>query len=155
MQQPNNSSVQPGGRQASTSTNSSNEPQGGLRNPTDEPYFWNDDIHKDIIEDCNRQDHINWEHKLEALANLLALAEAKRARTTLHGWHNTRYIGASRHVREAHDAMDWHSQSWTTCVAKPGLATNDESSGQAPNVSAPPPGSTTHRITTRRGNEEY
>ena len=60
-QQPNNSSAQPGGRQASTSTNSSNEPQGGLRNPTDGLYFWNDDVHKDIIDDCDHQDHINWD----------------------------------------------------------------------------------------------
>jgi len=88
-QQPNNSSAQPGGRQVSTSTNSSNKPQGGLQNPTDEPYFWNDNVHKDIIDDCDHQDHINWECKLGALANLLALAEAKQARTTLHGRHDT------------------------------------------------------------------
>jgi len=88
-QQLNTSSAQPGGGQASTSTNSSNKPQSGFRNPTDEPYFWNDDVHKDIINDCDRQDRINWECKLEALANLLALAKSKRARTTLHGWHDT------------------------------------------------------------------
>ena len=139
----------------STSTNSSNKPQGGFRNPTDEPYFWNDDVHKDIIDDCDRQDHINWERKLEALANLLALAENKQARMTLHGWHDTQYIDASHLVWEACDTMDQHSQSWVTCVAKPSSAANDESSGQALNVSAPPPGSTTHRFTTRRGNEEY
>ena len=56
----------------STSTNDSNEPQGGLWHPTDEPYFWNDDIHKDIIDICDRQYHINWECKLEALANCYA-----------------------------------------------------------------------------------
>jgi len=84
-QQLNTSSAQPGGGQASTSTNSSNEPQSGFRNPTDEPYFWNNDVHKDIIDDCDRQDRINWERKLEALANLLALAESKRARTTYTG----------------------------------------------------------------------
>jgi len=44
---------------------------------------------RDIIDDCDRQDRINWECKLEALANLLALAESKRARTTLHGRHDT------------------------------------------------------------------
>ena len=51
--------------------------------------------------------------------------------------------------------MDQHSQSWVTCMAEPSSATNDGHSGQTPNVSAPPLGSTTHRFTTRRGNEEY
>jgi len=92
---------------------------------------------------------------LEALANLLALAKSKRAKTTLHGRHDTRYIEASHRVWEARDAIDRHSQSWMTPVAKPSSADNEDPSGQAPNVSAPPPRSTTHRFTTRRGNEGY
>ena len=127
-------------QQASTSTHGSNEPQSGFWNPTCEPYFWNDDVHKDIIDNCDRQDRINWEHKLEALANLLALAGSKWARTTLHGRHDTRYIKASRRMWEAHDAIDRHSQSWMTRVAEPSSAANDNSLGQAPNVSAPPTG---------------
>jgi len=69
-QQLNKSSAQPGGGQVSTSTNSSNEPQGCLWNPTDEPYFWNDDVHKDIIDDCDHQYRINWEHKLGGTSQL-------------------------------------------------------------------------------------
>jgi len=101
-----------------------NKPQSGFQNPTDEPYFWNDDVHKDIIDDCDHQDCVNWERKLEALANLLALAESKRARTTLHRQHDTRYIKASLRVREAHDAIDRHSQLWTTRMAEPSSADN-------------------------------
>ena len=61
------------------STNGSKEPNGNHWPPSDKSYLWNDDIHKNIIEECNQQDCTNWEHKLEALAHLLSVAEAKQA----------------------------------------------------------------------------
>ena len=63
--------------QTSDSTNGSKEPNSDHQPLTDESYPWNDDIHKNIVKECDQQDHTNWEHKLEALAHLLSIAEAK------------------------------------------------------------------------------
>ena len=59
-----------------------------------------------MIDECDRQDHINWERKLGALAHLLSVAEAKWAIATVHGCLDTRYIKASRRVHNARDAID-------------------------------------------------
>ena len=66
-----------------------NEPRGDRQPPTDESFLWNDEFHKKIIDECDRQDHINWECKLGALAHLLSVAEAKWAIATVHGHLNT------------------------------------------------------------------
>ena len=86
--------------------NGSKEPNGNHQPLTDESYPWSDDIHKNIVEECNQQDRINWEHKLEALAHLLSLAEAKRAIATIYGQLNTRYIEATRYMHQVHEAID-------------------------------------------------
>ena len=52
------------------------------------------------------QDRTNWEHKLEALAHLLSVAEAKRAIATMYGHLDTRYIKATRHMHQAREALD-------------------------------------------------
>ena len=100
------SSAQSGSAHTPDPTTGSNEPHGDHRPPTDESFPWNDEFHKKIIDECDRQDRINWERKLEALAHLLSIAEAKRAITTVHGRLNTCYIKANRHIRDARDAID-------------------------------------------------
>ena len=161
----NDSSAQCGSACTPDPTTGSNEPRGDHRPPTDESFPWNDEFHKKIIDECDCQDHINWECKLEALAHLLSIAEAKRAIATVHGRLNTHYIEANRRVCDAHDAIDRHSQSWAMRTAELGsivpntgtehAPANDSGPEQAPATSAPPPGSTTHRFTTREGNEAY
>ena len=104
MQELNDSSTQSGGARTSEPTTGSNEPCGDRRPLTDESFPWNDEFHKKIINECDRQDCINWECKLGALAHFLSVAEAKRAIATVHGHLNTQYIEASWCVRNAHDA---------------------------------------------------
>ena len=87
-------------------TTSSSKPGGTCRPPTNEPFPWNDDFHRRVVEECDQQDRINWECKLEALAHLLSVAEAKWAITTAHSRLDTRYIEAMRLVCEARMAMD-------------------------------------------------
>ena len=106
MQEPNDSSAQSGSAHTPEPTTGSNEPHGDRQALTDESVLWNDEFHKKIINECDRQDHINWECKLGALAHLLSVAEAKWAITTVHGHLNTRYIEASRHICNARDAID-------------------------------------------------
>ena len=165
MHEPSDSSTQSGSACTPDPTTGSNEPCGDRRPPTDESFPWNDEFHKKIIDECDRQDRINWERKLEALAHLLSVAEAKRAITTVHGRLDTRYIEANRRVRDEHDAIDRHSQSWAMRTTEPGsivpdtgtehAPANDSGSEPAPAMGTPPPGSTTHHFTTREGNEAY
>ena len=106
MHKPNDSSAQSGSARTHDLTTGSNEPRSDRRPPTDESFPWNDEFHKKIINECDRQDHINWERQLGALAHLLSVAEAKWAITTVHGHLNTRYIEASWHICNARDAID-------------------------------------------------
>ena len=103
--------------QTSDSTNGWKEPNGNRRPPTDESYPWNDNIHKNIVEECDRQDCTNWECKLEVLAHLLSIAEVKRAIATTYSHLDTRYIEATRHVHQVCEALDRHTQSWAMCMA--------------------------------------
>ena len=112
MQEPNDSSARSGSAHTPEPTTGSNEPRGDRWPLTDKSFPWNDEFHKKIINECDCQDHINWERKLGALAHLLSVAEAKWAIATVHGHLDTRYIKASQHVHDAHDAIDQHSQSW-------------------------------------------
>ena len=158
MQELNDSSTRSGGARTPEPTTGSNEPRGDCRPPTDELFPWNNEFHKKIMDECNRQDRINWEHKLGALAHLLSVAEAKQAIATVHGHLNTRYIEASRHVCDACNAIDRHSQSWamhTTELASivPNTGTkhapaDDSGPEQAPATGMPPPESTTHHFIT-------
>ena len=106
MHESDDSPAQSGSAHTPDPTTGLNEPRGDHRPPTDESFPWNDEFHKKIIDECNRQDRINWERKLEALAHLLSVAEAKRAIATVHGRLDTRYIEANRHVCDARDAID-------------------------------------------------
>ena len=85
MQEPNDSSAQSGGARTPDLTTGSNKPCGDHWPLTDESFPWNDEFYKKIIEECDHQDHISWECKLEALAHLLSIAEAKWAIITIHG----------------------------------------------------------------------
>ena len=89
MQEWNDSSTRSGGAHTPEPTTGSNEPRGDRWPPTDESFQWNDEFHKKIIDECDHQDRINWEHKLGALAHLLSVAEAKRAIATVYGCLNT------------------------------------------------------------------
>ena len=165
MQEPNDSSTWSGGAHAPEPTTGLNEPRGDRWPPTDESFPWNDEFHKKIIDECNHQDHINWECKLGALAHLLSVAESKWAITTVHGRLNTQYIEASQCVHDTCNAIDRHSQSWAMCMTE--LASivpdtgiehtpaDDSGPEQAPAMGVPPPGSTTHHFITREGNEAY
>ena len=84
MQELNYSSAQSGSACTPNPTTGLNEPCSDRQPLTDELFPWNNEFHKKIIEECNCQDHINWECKLEALAHLLSVAEAKWAITTIH-----------------------------------------------------------------------
>ena len=158
MHEPNDSPAQSGSARTPDPTTGSNEPHSDHRPPTNESFPWNDEFHKKIIDECDCQDRINWERKLEALAHLLSVAEAKRAITTVHGRLDTCYFEANRRICDAHDAIDQHSQSWAMRTTElnsivPNTGTehapaNDSGPEQAPTTSAPPPGSTTHRFTT-------
>ena len=106
MHEPNDSPAQSGSACTPDPTTGSNELRGDHRPPTNESFPWNDEFHKKIIDECDRQDRINWERKLEALAHLLSVAEAKRAIATVHGRLDTSYIEANQHVRDACDAID-------------------------------------------------
>ena len=103
--------------------------------------------------------------QLGALAHLLSVAKAKRAIATVHGHLDTRYIEASQHVHDVHDAIDQHSQSWAMRMTElasivPDTGTEHapaDNSGpeQVPAMGVPPPGSTTHHFITQEGNEAY
>ena len=95
MQEPNNSSAQSGGACTPDPTTGSNKHHGEHQPPTDKYFPWNDEFHKKIIKECDHQDRISWECKLEALAHLLSIAEAKQAIATIHGHLNTQYIKAN------------------------------------------------------------
>ena len=150
MHEPNDSSAQSGSARTPNPTTGSNEPHGDHQPPTDESFLWNNEFHKKIINECDRQDRINWECKLEALAHLLSVAEAKRAIATVCGRLETHYIEANRHVCDARDAIDQHSQSWAMRTAELGsivpntgtehAPANDSGPEQVPATSAPPPG---------------
>ena len=112
MQEPNDSSTRSGSAHTPEPTTGSNEPRSDCQPPTNKSFLWNNEFHKKIIDECDRQDRINWEHKLGALAHLLSVAEAKQAIATVHGHLNTRYIEASRRVHDTRNAIDRHSQSW-------------------------------------------
>ena len=165
MQEPNDSSARSRSAHTPEPTTGSNEPRGDHWPPTDESFPWNDEFHKKIIDECDRQDRINWECKLGALAHLLSVAEAKWAIATVHGHLDTRYIEASQRVHDAHDAIDRHSQSWAMCTTElasivPNTGTehapaDDSGPEQAPAMGVPPPGSTTHHFITQEGNEAY
>ena len=75
--EPNVSSAPVGEMRTSDSTNGLKEPEGDHQPLTNGFYPWNADIHKNIIKECNQQDHTNWERKLEVLAHLLSIAETK------------------------------------------------------------------------------
>ena len=149
----------------SNSMNGSKEPNGDHQPPTDKSYLWNYNIHKNIVEECDQQDCTNWECKLEALAHLLSIAEAKQAIATTYGHLNTRYIKASRHVRQAHEALDRHTQSWAMCMADVNSVINHTGMGQAPangsgeeptsTTGVPLPRSTTHQFATHEGTKAY
>ena len=85
MQELNDSSARRRSAHTPEPTTGSNESRGDRRPPTDKLFLWNDEFHKKIIDECNRQDRINWECKLGALAHLLSVAEAKWAIATVHG----------------------------------------------------------------------
>ena len=78
MHEPNDSPTQSGSARTPDPTTGSNEPRGDHRPLTNESFPWNDEFHKKIIDECDRQDRINWECKLEALAHLLSIAEPNR-----------------------------------------------------------------------------
>ena len=106
MQEPNDSSTRSGSAHTPEPTTGLNKPRGDHQPLTDESFLWNDEFQTKIIDKCNRQDRINWERKLGALAHLLSVAEAKRAIATVHGRLDTRYIKASRHIHDVCDAID-------------------------------------------------
>ena len=106
MHELNDSPAQSRSARTPDPTTGSNEPRGDHRPPTDESFPWNDEFHKKIINECDRQDCINWECKLEALAHLLSIAEAKRAIATVHGHLDTHYIEANQRICDARDAID-------------------------------------------------
>ena len=165
MQEPNDSSARSRSAHTPEPTTGSNKPCGDRWPPTDELFPWNDEFHKKIIDECDRQDRINWERKLGALAHLLSVAEAKWAIATVHGRLDTRYIEASQHVHDMRDAIDRHSQSWAMRMTElasivPDTGTehapaDDSGPEQAPAMGVPPPGSTTHHFITEEGNKAY
>ena len=106
MQEPNDSSAQSGSARTPDPMTGLNEPCGDRWPLTHESFPWNNEFHKKIIEECDHQDRINWECKLEALAHLLSVAEVKRAIAIVHGHLDTWYIEAYQHIHNVHDAID-------------------------------------------------